>query len=59
MNGIMGCESRHRLRNLDSTSVPLGEFYHVIVRGDQRQKIFRDDQHRRYFRERVERYYQR
>jgi hypothetical protein len=47
MNGIMGCERGHRIlgRNLDFTSAPLGEFYHVIVRGNQRQ-IFRDDRDR-------------
>jgi putative transposase len=35
-----------------------GAFYHVIVRGNQRQKIFRDDQDRLYL-ERVEHYRQR
>ena len=35
-----------------------GAFYHVIVRGNQRQKIFRDDQDRLYYLERVEHYRQ-
>jgi REP-associated tyrosine transposase len=33
-----------------------GAFYHVIVRGNQRQNIFRDDQDRRDYLERVEHY---
>ena len=36
-----------------------GAFYHVIVRGNQRQKIFRDDRDRIYYLERVEHYRQR
>src|SRR6266545_5978337 len=36
-----------------------GAFYHVIVRGNQRQKIFRDDRDRLYYLERVEHYRQR
>ena len=36
-----------------------GAFYHVIVRGNQRQKIFRDDRDRLYYVERVEHYRQR
>ena len=35
-----------------------GAFYHVIVRGNQRQKIFRDDQDRVYYLKRVEHYWQ-
>jgi putative transposase len=33
-----------------------GAFYHVIVRGNQRQKIFRDDRDRLYYLERLEHY---
>ena len=33
-----------------------GAFYHVIVRGNQRQKSFRDDRDRFYYLMRVERY---
>jgi REP element-mobilizing transposase RayT len=33
-----------------------GAFYHVIVRGNQRQKIFRDDRDRLYYLQRVEHY---
>jgi REP element-mobilizing transposase RayT len=33
-----------------------GAFYHVIVRGNQRQKIFRDDRDRVYYLKRVEHY---
>ena len=33
-----------------------GAFYHVIVRGNQRQKLFRDDWERLYYLERVEHY---
>jgi REP element-mobilizing transposase RayT len=36
-----------------------GAFYHVIVRGNQRQKIFLDDQDRLYYLGRVEHYRQR
>ena len=36
-----------------------GAFYHVVVRGNQRQKIFRDDRDRIYYLERVEHYRQR
>ena len=36
-----------------------GAFYHVIVRGNRRQKIFRDDQDRSYYLGRVEHYRQR
>ena len=36
-----------------------GAFYHVIVRGNQRQKIFRDDRDRLYYLGRVEHYRQR
>jgi REP element-mobilizing transposase RayT len=36
-----------------------GAFYHVIVRGNQRQKIFRYDRDRLYYLERVEHYRQR
>jgi REP element-mobilizing transposase RayT len=36
-----------------------GAFYHVIVRGNQRQKIFRDERDRLYYLERVEHYRQR
>ncbi len=36
-----------------------GAFYHVIVRGNQRQKIFRDDRDRLYYLERIEHYRQR
>ena len=36
-----------------------GAFYHVIVRGNQRQKIFRDHRDRFYYQERVEHYRQR
>ncbi|MGH7826698.1 MAG: transposase [Candidatus Binatia bacterium] len=36
-----------------------GAFYHVIVRGNQRQKIFRDDRDRLYYLKRVEHYRQR
>jgi REP element-mobilizing transposase RayT len=36
-----------------------GAFYHVIVRGNQRQRIFRDDRDRLRYLERVERYRQR
>lgn len=36
-----------------------GAFYHVIVRGNQRQKIFRDDRDRLYYLERVQHYRQR
>ena len=36
-----------------------GAFYHVIVRGNRRQKIFRDDRDRLYYLERVEHYRQR
>ena len=36
-----------------------GAFYHVIVRGNQRQKVFRDDRDRLYYLERVEHYRQR
>ena len=36
-----------------------GAFYHVIVRGNQRQKIFRDDRDQLYYVERVEHYRQR
>ena len=36
-----------------------GAFYHVIVRGNQRQKIFRDDRDRLTYLERVEHYRQR
>jgi len=36
-----------------------GAFYHVIVRGNQRQKIFRDDRDRLYYLQRVEHYRQR
>jgi len=37
----------------------VGAFYHVIVRGNQRQKIFRDERDRLYYLERVEHYRQR
>src|SRR5207247_9390315 len=33
-----------------------GAFYHVIVRGNQHQKIFRDDRDRLYYLKRVEHY---
>jgi putative transposase len=60
MNGIVGCETGTVLgRNLDSTSVPLGAFYHVIVPGTQREQIFRDNRNRLYYLERVEHYRQR
>jgi putative transposase len=36
-----------------------GAFYHVIVRGNHRQKIFRDDRDRLYYLDRVEHYRQR
>jgi putative transposase len=36
-----------------------GAFYHVIVRGNQRQRIFRDDRDRLHYLERVEHYRQR
>jgi REP element-mobilizing transposase RayT len=36
-----------------------GAFYHVIVRGNQRQIIFRGDTDRRYYLERLEEYRQR
>jgi putative transposase len=36
-----------------------GAFYHVIVRGNRRQKIFRDDRDRLYYLKRVEHYRQR
>ena len=36
-----------------------GAFYHVVVRGNQRQRIFRDDRDRIYYLERVEHYRQR
>jgi REP element-mobilizing transposase RayT len=36
-----------------------GAFYHVIVRGNQRQRIFRDDEDRRYYLKRIEHYRQR
>ena len=36
-----------------------GAFYHVIVRGNQRQKIFRDDRDRLTYLDRVEHYRQR
>lgn len=36
-----------------------GAFYHVIVRGNQRQQIFRDDHDRLYYLKRVEHYRQR
>ena len=36
-----------------------GAFYHVIVRGNQRQRIFRDDRDRLYYLGRVEHYRQR
>src|SRR5919109_5372563 len=36
-----------------------GAFYHVIVRGNQRQVIFRSDADRRYYLERLEQYRQR
>ena len=36
-----------------------GAFYHVIVRGNQRQTIFRDDEDRLYYLKRVEHYRQR
>ena len=36
-----------------------GAFYHVIVRGNQRRRIFRDDRDRLYYLERIEHYRQR
>ena len=36
-----------------------GAFYHVVVRGNQRQRIFRDDRDRIHYLERVEHYRQR
>jgi hypothetical protein len=36
-----------------------GAFYHVIVRGNQRQKIFRDDRDRLYYLKRIEHYRER
>ena len=37
----------------------VGAFYHVIVRGNQRQNIFRDDKDRVFYLERIEHYRQR
>jgi hypothetical protein len=42
MNGIMGCDTRHGVRPESRfyKTCHVGALYHVIVRGNQRQKIF-------------------
>jgi len=50
---MFGCMARKQRIEFE------GAFYHVIVRGNQRQRIFRDNRDRLYYLERLEQYRQR